>query len=58
MKKYQVLYYQLSEQYEATQKAYMDWYTMITERAEVHDISFIADDEVPRVNKQNLKVTG
>jgi hypothetical protein len=50
--------YQLSEQYEATQEAYMDRYAMITERAEVHDKSFLADDEVPRVNKQNLKDTG
>jgi hypothetical protein len=50
--------YQLSEQYEATQEVYVDRYAMITERAEVHDKSFLADDEVPRVNKQNLKDTG
>jgi hypothetical protein len=36
----------------------MDRYAMINESAEVHDTSFLADDEVPRMNKQNLKVTG
>jgi hypothetical protein len=50
--------YQISEQYEATQEVYMDRYAMITERAEVHDRLFLAYDELPRVNKLNLKVKG